>query len=143
MKAELLLERLNEARKNKDDFRYACSKITKTLPASDEGLPLVGVILDFMEENEELDYGMPGALTHFSEKFYRHGYEKLLLESVSRHPTAQTLFMLNRLINGTTDPQTRDVLIGLVKSATNHPLANSMARELAEDYVAHHEKGTQ
>jgi hypothetical protein len=43
------------------------------------GLEVVEPILRFMEAHGDLDYGPPGALVHFVERFYRQGYEGLLL----------------------------------------------------------------
>src|SRR4051794_39753514 len=60
-------------------------------------------ILRFMEDHPDLDYGMPGPLVHFAERFHRKGYESKLVESVERKPTSHTLWMLNRLTNGTDD----------------------------------------
>ncbi len=37
---------------------------------------------------------------NYMERFYRHGYEELLMKSIERRPTIHTLFMMNRLING-------------------------------------------
>lgn len=52
-----------------------------------------------MEKNPNIDFGAPGPATHFVESYYKRGYEKLLLESINRFPTNQTLWMLNRIIN--------------------------------------------
>jgi len=55
---------------------------------------------DFMEEHPEIDYGTPGPLVHFLERFYKKGYEEQLVLSIRRKPTCHTIWMLNRLING-------------------------------------------
>lgn len=46
------------------------------------------------------DFGMPGAIVHFVERFYKNGYEELLIESVKKRPTIHTVWMLNRVMNG-------------------------------------------
>ena len=65
---------------------------------------------------------MPGALVHFSEKFHHHGYEEKLLESISRRPVSHTIWMLNRLINGTDVPATRQRYVDAMIRTKSHPL---------------------
>ena len=65
----------------------------------DYSLDYVEAILRLMEENPDLDYGMPGPTVRFVEHFFMKGYETLLLESIKRTPTMHTLWMLNRIIN--------------------------------------------
>ncbi len=86
----------------------------------------VNPILNVMENNPYLDYGMPGPLVHFMEKFYKNGYEELLINSVSKKPTLQTIWMINRVIN---DPnlQNRDVYLELLENILN--------RDDVDDYV--------
>ena len=40
---------------------------------------LVEPILEIIESNPNVDFGMPGDLVHFVEKFYKKGYEELLI----------------------------------------------------------------
>ena len=135
MNEVLLLERLTEARKNEDDFHYTIEDIVRDLPSDDKSLGLVVVILQFIENNPALDYGSPGALVFFVEKFYRRGYESRLLDSLSRHPVSQTLTMLNRLINGTKGIEDRDRLISVVENVIKHPSADTPTRHLAQHYI--------
>ena len=53
-----------------------------------------------LENNPDIDFGNPGPLVHFLEIFYKKGYEKKLVESLKRQPTKHTVWMLNRIING-------------------------------------------
>ncbi len=53
----------------------------------------------FMENNPNIDYGMPGPIVHFMESYYKKGYEDELLKSVKRKPTQRTVWMLNRVLN--------------------------------------------
>lgn len=52
-----------------------------------------------MERHPLSDFGMPGAIVHYVEKFYKKGYEDLLIASVIRRPTVHTVWMLNRIKN--------------------------------------------
>ena len=76
---------------------------------SPDAFDAVEPIMRFMEDNPALDFGMPGPLVHFVEMFHRRGYEEKLIDSVNRRPTEHTVWMLNRLINGTDDPRQRQL----------------------------------
>lgn len=41
-------------------------------------------ILEIISTNPSVDFGMPGDLVHFVEKFYKKGYEELLIDSVKK-----------------------------------------------------------
>ena len=45
------------------------------------------------------DYGMPGLVVHYIERYFLQGYEQLLFESLTRKPIQHTLWMLNRILN--------------------------------------------
>ena len=57
---------------------------------------LVAPILEIIESNPDIDFGTPGDLVHFVEKFYKKGYEELLLKSVRKNPTMHNIWMLHR-----------------------------------------------
>jgi hypothetical protein len=92
-------------------------------------------ILRFMESNPSLDFGMPGPLVHFVESFFRRGYEQKLVDSVRRRPTSHTVWMLNRVINGTTSVEERQGLIEAMKEASTNPLADIDARLKATHFL--------
>ena len=62
-------------------------------------------LLRLMERHPLTDFGSPGAIVHYLEKFYCNGYEELLVESIKRHPTLHTVWMLNRLLQGSQDKE--------------------------------------
>ena len=138
MPPELLFHHLSESSQDEDDFPYSLDDLVAELPSTDEGLVLVPVILRFMEAHPDLDYGIPGALVHYVERFWNRGYEACLVESVSRHPTMPTLGMLNRLVNGTNEVTSKTRLLGLIKSVVTHPLADSTTQEWAERLLEFH-----
>ena len=65
---------------------------------------LVEPILEIIESNPNVDFGMPGDLVHFVEKFYKKGYEELLISSVKRHPTLHNIWMVHRCYNDVENP---------------------------------------
>ena len=90
-------EELKQAILN-EDF-YTTNEIIEKIKLESNAFEYVKPLLLIMEENPNIDFGAPGPATHFVESYYKRGYEKLLLESINRFPTNQTLWMLNRIIN--------------------------------------------
>ena len=74
------LERLASS----EDFATRSAELVDRLSSANVGSAAVEPILQFMEEHPSIEFGVPGALVHFAEKFRSDGYEEKLLESVSR-----------------------------------------------------------
>lgn len=81
-----------------EDFEGTEEKL-ETIIEENDSLENVKRILTFMEKHPDVDYGMPGPLVHYIERFFLNGYEELLYDSVKNNPTEHTLWMLNRIIN--------------------------------------------
>ena len=81
-----------------EDF-YATEEVLEKITEDDDSIEYVGAILKFMEGNPYVDYGMPGPIVHYIERYYLRGYEQLLFESLTRNPIQHTLWMLNRILN--------------------------------------------
>lgn len=84
---------------------YETNRVIEKIKGEDGAFEYLPYIFEIMENNPELDYGMPGPIVHFMESYYRKGYEELLLKSVKNVPTSHTVWMLNRVIN---DPKLND-----------------------------------
>ena len=100
----------------------------------DYSIDYVEAILRLMEENPDIDYGMPGPTVHFVESFFMRGYETLLLESIQRIPTLHTLWMLNRIVNS---PKLADrkKYIEALKSITERNDISEEIRQEANDFL--------
>lgn len=83
-----------------DDFEFIMEENIMKIEAEGVGIEAVTPLLQLMERHPLDDFGMPGAIVHFVERFYKNGYEELLIESVKRRPTMHTVWMLNRVMNG-------------------------------------------
>ena len=59
----------------------------------------VAPILQLTEQHTLAEFGSPGALVHFIERFSGNGYKELLEQSVRKAPTVHAAWMLSRLIN--------------------------------------------
>jgi hypothetical protein len=134
----------NELRDLRDRLRRAASArnpilelqaIVEELPKSGTGLSAVRPILEFMEEHPELDLGAPGPLVHFVEEFYRKGYEAELLASIARRPTAHTVWMLNRIVNGVKNERERQKLLVALEGAGKHPAADEATKQAVSEFL--------
>jgi hypothetical protein len=98
-----------------EDFAIRSADVIEAWCDAGIGVEGVDPILQFMEAHPALDYGMPGPLVHFLEELYLKGYEERLIESVSRKPTGLTVWMLNRVINGTKEPGKKQSLVATMR----------------------------
>jgi len=110
-----------------EDFATPSSELVDHWNSINVGSEAIEPILLFMEQHPSIEFGTPGALVHFVEKFYRNGYEVKLLESISRRPTQHTAWMLNRMINGTKVPAEKQRLVAVMANAKLNPLADANA----------------
>ena len=127
--AELLLQIASA-----DDFADRSADLVERLNRDIDGFDSIEPILRFMENHTAVDFGSPGPLVHFVEQFYKNGYEQKLLESILRKPTSHTVWMLNRLINGTAQPD-KQILIEAMQQVKQHPLADQSTIQRAAEYV--------
>jgi hypothetical protein len=134
MTSEEIAEQL-QAVASADDVVSFTHELTAAWSAATVGLESVEPILRFMEEHPELDYGSPGPLVHHVEEFCWNGYEEKLIESVGRRPTTHTVWMLNRVLNGTTEPSRRQVLVRLMKQAASNPRTDAETLERIRGFL--------
>jgi hypothetical protein len=99
------------------------------------GIEVVEPILRFLEANPDANFGMPGLLVHFVERFYKHGYEEALIDSINRAPTFQTIWMLNRLINGTTLSDERKLYIKALSEAKFYCKSNQLLLNQVDHFL--------
>ena len=115
-----------------DEVTYEFDDAIEELEQLDLGLSSVESLLGFMEKHPFTDFGMPGEIVHYMERFYRHGYEELLVKSIERCPTIHTLFMMNRLINGGGD---REYYMELLKEVTERTDIEKKIQDVAQEYI--------
>ena len=124
-----------EAIASSDDFAGSTAELAQAWSVANVGAEAIEPILRFIEMHPELDYGMPGPLVHFLENFYLSGYEDALIESVSRRPTALTVWMLNRVLNGIREPAKRRVLLQAMRETPSHPKADNATIERTQGFL--------
>lgn len=111
------------------DFAARTDDLAESWKVAGFGIEAMDPILGFIESHPELDYGSPGALVHFVERFVGDDYRARLLASIARRPTCTTVWMLNRLLNGTKDRASREALIDAMRRAGGHPASDDGVRE--------------
>ena len=100
----------------------------------DEIYNYIESILLLMEEKPNLDFGAPGPLVHFMEKYYKNGYEERLINSVKRKPTPQTVWMINRIINDPKLPN-RQEYMDLLSSITNNNDIDKTVKDMIKSFL--------
>lgn len=61
-----------------------------------------------VERSPDIDFGGPGPLGSFLEKFYHNGYEDILVKSLQRKPKEYTIYLLERLCNDENNPKRKE-----------------------------------
>lgn len=82
-----------------DDFEEVQEKCLSQIEKANLGISAVEPLLLFIERHPLSNFGIPGAIVHYVEQFYKKGYEDLLITSVIRRPTLHTVWMINRIKN--------------------------------------------
>src|SRR5262249_4038043 len=139
MKNGDILEQLRAAA-CRDDYPQRISVLAQGWSEQPDGFGAVEPILQFMEEHPSLDHGTPGPLVHFVETFFGKGNEELLLASLERKPVRHTVWMLNRLINGTHDIRKRQRLLDALSRAKEHAMADPRAQQAADHFLLRQRK---
>lgn len=101
---------------NISDLDALCEDIIELNNEGWDTAILMDPLLRILEKNSDFDFGMPGQIVHTLEKYYKKGLEEELFKSLNRKPTFYTLWMLNRIINGTSDAKEKECYMEMLKS---------------------------
>lgn len=132
-----LLEKL-ENLVGTDWFEADSSEIMDSLEAEGAGSGIIGDLLAIMERHPLDDFGCPGAVVHYIERYYPD-YIPLLISSLERAPAMHTVWMLNRCINAK-DKNSGEYLDILKGIAANEDIAAEI-RDFARHFVGFQMKG--
>ena len=121
-----------------EDF-YGTEDILSRIKSEDDSLDYVDFLLKIMESHPDLDYGVPGPVVHFVERYFQNGYEELLLSSVASKPTIHTLWMLNRVINSPLLPD-RDKYLAALQNISEDESIPVDVRKEAKRFLAYQEQ---
>ena len=126
-----MLVALHDAITEDQEFELA-DEIVDAMEAYPQPFDLVALILDFISKHPEVDFGSPGYLVHFVERFYHQGYEDLLMEVVGKKPTLHNIWMLHRCCNDN-DPNLVPQIQALVGELKKDKTLDLQIRTMIED----------
>jgi hypothetical protein len=124
------------------DFDYEPKGVLRLNGLTDELMALpeperaIPAMFDVMERMPDVEMGTPGPLVHTLEQMSGR-YEHELVESIKRKPTHLTIWMANRILNGTRDLEQRQFYMDLLRFAAEHPAATEYARHVAQFFIEH------
>lgn len=114
----------------------SCDRLASELENMPNGSDAIQAVLGLFERHPEFDFGTPGSLVHAIERYYGHGYEQQLIQSIERSPTCLTMWLANRIANaGDTNAPQFVSLLRATAERTDIP-ANVVAE--ARHFVALH-----
>lgn len=130
----------NDWSEEESEFAILQYDLVAEMEAAQIGVEAVQPVLELMQKYPLVEFGTPGALTHFIEKFYKENssyYESILQQSVQKQPSIHTLWLLNRVINGTS-AETAQVLIQTLKFIAEDTAEDAAIRMAAESFLQYH-----
>ena len=112
---------------------YIEDKVMEAMLEYPNPFELVAPILEIIESNPDIDFGTPGDLVHFVEKFYKKGYEELLLKSVRKNPTMHNIWMLHRCYIDEDNPLHSKFSL-LIKEIKEDKSVSSKVKKVIEEF---------
>ncbi|MEI3321417.1 MAG: hypothetical protein V8R92_00525 [Eubacterium sp.] len=97
---------------------------------NDNGSTYVEFLIIFIMDNPDIDYGMPGPIVHFIEKYPIDYYISLLLKTIEQKPNDTLLWMLNRITN-VSDGSKKEKYIEIFKYTIERKDIDEMTRDAA------------
>lgn len=116
-----------------DDFEKVMAECMEDIEENYDRSNSVKPLLLLMERHPLTDFGSPGPIVHFVERFYKKGYEEELVDSLKRMPTLHTVWMLRRIINATVDSE---VYLNLLKQISENETYDNQIREEALHFLS-------
>lgn len=130
-----IIQKMEVGMQDNEDFENVMMDCMEEIEENYNQLDSVQPLLRLMERHPLTDFGSPGPIVHFVERFYKKGYEEELLLSLKRMPTLHTVWMLNRLINGTDQAE---VYLDLLKEISENTSYDKEIREEALHFLLIH-----
>jgi len=112
------------------DFLYELTEEIENIEGVEQVIPN---IFEFIERYPEVDIGSPGPLVHLIENYYPQ-YVDYLISSMKRKPTANTVWMINRILNSKINADERKNYLQLLLQAQANEQADHYAREQAKHF---------
>ena len=130
-----IIQKMEACIQDNDDLETVMMDCMEEIEKNYNQLDSVQPLFRLMERHPLTDFGSPGPIVHFVERFYKKGYEEELLLSLKRMPTLHTVWMLNRLINGTDQAE---VYLDILKGISENASCDKEIREEALHFLSIH-----
>lgn len=114
-----------------DDFEFDMEEIIYEIEAEGAGFEIVEDLLHIMEKHPLDDFGMPGAMVHYIERF-DPDYIPLLIQSIRKSPSMHTVWMLNRCING---EDNKEKYISVLEEVARNEEIDDTIRKSAQEFL--------
>ncbi len=88
----------------------------------------------------DIDYGMPGPVVHYIEKYPTDYYVVKLLKAIEQKPNDTLLWMLNRIVNDTYD-ENKEKYISIFKNTIERKDIDDITKEVAERFYNYQKFG--
>lgn len=124
---EIITKINNASLQTQDDLQ----EIEQLLVAKDD--VLIEPLFRLLEEYPSFNFGNPGKIIHYLEKFSNDIYTPYLYNSVSRKPTQYNVWMVNRLLNSLDDSEKTDG-ISLLEEALLKDIDEEL-KDLINDFL--------
>ena len=122
---------INEIKESiiKNEFHEKIGIILEKIENSDG---IVRPLIEIIQENPEFDFGNPGEIVFFLEKYDEEKYDKILVESLMKKLTEHTIFMMNRIINGASDEKKSEYIELYMKILCGNRINNDLKNIINE-----------
>ena len=139
---EKWLEENEDWLSNEPEFWLLQYDIVDKMKAENVGKESVQPILELMEKYPLVEFGTPGALTHFIESFSEKNsdwYDNLVVQSVKKCPTVHTVWLLNRILNPSIGEKRKEYF-QIMESIYSNKTLHEDIQKVAENFLEYHEK---
>ena len=109
------------------------SEILDEMYDNETGEECVEFLINFMSDNPNIDYGMPGPIVHFIEKYPIEYYLEFLLKAIAKKPNDTLLWMLNRITN-VADNINREKYIDVFKKTAERKDIDAITKDTALEF---------
>ncbi len=120
-----------------DEFMYDLDDLVETIPP-ENGEECIPAIFEYFEAHPLEDFGAPGTLVHFVEDYYPK-YKTILIESVKRCPSKNTILMINRILNSKLSEDERGEYISCLVSVVNNGKVQTELKDNAKRFIEYQE----
>ena len=93
-------------------------------------------LFSLLGNNPDINFGSPGNIVHYLEKFEEDIYIPLLYKTLDEHPTQHLVWMLNRYLNAVEGEKWEEGIICLRKLSARSEV-NSPLKEVVDHFLAY------